>query len=113
MTLQFKSPLRVHPLLSSDIANVTLTPQFGNQLGGTPILVEGLSLQPNDAIQCIFDGRANFGKYVNANTALCITPVMATLGIVKVFIRVQRFRQRLESEAVFTSVGVIAIGNCN
>ena len=75
-------------------ADVILTPHLGNQLGGTPVIVEGLSLLPNDVIQCEFDGIATDGQYVNRTTALCITPIMSTQGIVTV--NVTRTRQSSE-----------------
>lgn len=54
------------------------------------MLIRGVCLDSTDFIQCVFDGRASFGRYVDGNTALCTTPVMATLGTVKVTVRIQR-----------------------
>ena len=84
-------------------ADVTLTPSHGNQLGGTPVLVKGFHLESNDSIICIFDGIASVGTYVDARTALCVTPVMNTQGIVTVDVRIFSGSSRDTSSAVFTT----------
>ena len=71
-------------LFSSQQADLILTPGFGNQLGGTPVLIQGLCFLPSDDILCIFDGNTVVGRYVNQNIVMCTTPVMETAGTVDV-----------------------------
>ena len=84
-------------------AEVVLSPRLGNQLGGTPVLVRGLCLEPTDFIQCIFDGRVLLGDYFDPNTAICPTPIMFTTGEVDVSIRRFRQRSRIVLESSFTT----------
>jgi hypothetical protein len=69
-------------------AVLTLTPPYGNQLGGTPVLISGLCVEPGDIIVCRFGGsnRMLFASYVDESTILCITPVMTILGEVEVVV---------------------------
>ena len=67
-------------------AELVLTPSFGNQLGGTPVLVRGRCREGGD-IQCLFAGAATIGRYVDNNTVLCITPVVNILGSVGLDLR--------------------------
>lgn len=73
-------------------AELVLTPGFGNQLGGTPVLVRGRCREGGD-ITCLFAGSANLGRYVDDNTVLCTTPVINSVGSVGLDLR------RVDSEA--------------
>jgi hypothetical protein len=72
-------------------AVLTPTPPIGNQLGGTPLLISGLCVEPEDTILCQFGGSniVSFASVVDESTILCITPVMTILGEVEV--EVNRF----------------------
>jgi hypothetical protein len=67
-------------------AVLTLTPPYGNQLGGTPVLISGLCVKPENTITCQFGGSniLQFASVVDESTILCVTPVMTILGEVKV-----------------------------
>ena len=67
-------------------AELVLTPSFGNQLGGTPVLVRG-RCREGGLILCLFAGSATTGRYVDNNTVLCTTPVVNTLGSVALDLR--------------------------
>ena len=64
---------------------MTFTPPVVNQLGGTPVLISGLCVEPGDFIGCVFDGRT-FGllaEVIDDSTFMCVTPLMTTLGEVE------------------------------
>jgi hypothetical protein len=67
-------------------AVLTLTPPIVNQLGGTPVLISGLCVEPGDIIVCRFGGSdvTPTASVVDESTILCITPVMTILGEVEV-----------------------------
>ena len=69
----------------SQTAQLNLFPRLGSQLGGTPVLINGLCLEQGSnqslsIIECTFDGQSVIGSYVDEATALCITPPMSTQG---------------------------------
>ena len=66
-------------------AVLTLTPPVVNQLGGTPVLISGLCVQPGDTIICEFDGRfiGLAAEIIDDSTFMCVTPLMTTLGEVE------------------------------
>ena len=72
-------------------AELVLSPHIGNLLGGTPVLVCGVCVQPSDFILCTFDGDQLPGAYFDDNTIICSTPIMTTTGTVDVAIRAFRF----------------------
>ena len=49
-------------------------------LGGTPVRVAGLCLQPTDEITCSFDGVEVLGVFMNEMIALCISPQLTSTG---------------------------------
>ena len=69
---------------------VTLTPSFGNQLGGTPVIIRGPCFAPGDIIGCNFNSTGVLGKYVNNETALCVTPTVNVVGSTDVSVRIRR-----------------------
>lgn len=71
------------------------------------MLIRGLCLDLTDFIQCVFDGRASFGRYVDGNTALCTTPVMATLGTVNVSVRRLRSGTGITEVSTTFTTGII------
>ena len=64
---------------------IHLSPNYGNQLGGSPIQVTGskdsnIKFQDDDIISCIFDSEDVQGVYVDENTALCVSPRLNNTG---------------------------------
>ena len=88
-------------IMLSHAAELFLSPQHGNQLGGTPVLIRGLCLEPSDIVLCIFDRRLSVGQVVDGFTALCTTPIMDTLGTVQV--QVRRINRMSSRRAVLTT----------
>ena len=66
------------------IGTLKLTPDYGNQLGGAPIIVSGpnVTFKEEDDITCVFGGREAKGVYVNEEQALCVSPELSETGIV-------------------------------
>ncbi len=84
-------------------AELILIPRLGNQLGGTPVLIQGLCLEPG-FIQCTFDGRSSQGRFVDEGTALCTTPIMSTQGTVEVRLtNARRGSRPVTASATFTT----------
>ena len=94
-------------------AEVFLSPQHGNQLGGTPVLIRGLCLEPSDSVVCIFDGRPSVGQVVDGFTALCTTPIMDTLGTVQVRVRrINRMSSRRAELTTSFTTGKLSLQYC-
>ena len=74
----------------SAAAPVLLSPQVGNQLGGTPVVVTGPSFQPYGTTECSFGGISTPGIFVSHKSAICISPAMDALGSVEVTVEVRR-----------------------
>ena len=69
----------------SHAAVLTFTPPVVNQLGGTPILISGFCVQPDDFIVCAFDKTsAPRAERIDDSTFMCVTPLMTSLGEVEV-----------------------------
>ena len=66
-------------------AVLTFTPPVVNQLGGAPVLISGLCVQPGDFIGCVFDDRTLGipAEVIDDSTFMCVTPLMTTLGEVE------------------------------
>ena len=63
---------------------IQLTPHYGNQLGGAPIIVSGTDVKfgEGDDITCIFHDQEVKGVYVNEEQALCVSPQLSQTGTV-------------------------------
>ena len=63
---------------------IQLSPHYGNQLGGAPIMVSGTDVKfgEGDDITCIFDDQEVKGVYVNEERALCVSPQLSQTGTV-------------------------------
>ena len=61
---------------------ITLSPDYGNMLGGSSILVSGPSftVQEGDTIKCMFDDTAVDGIFVNNQQVLCVSPLLSQTG---------------------------------
>ena len=86
-TVDGSSPVIPFPL---PLAPVLLSPQVGNQLGGTPVVVTGPCFQPNGTTECSFGGISTPGIFVSCKSAICISPAMDALGRVEVTVEVRR-----------------------
>ena len=83
--------LKFVPAISATIsAELTLVPRRGNILGGTPVLISGQCIDREKVVRyvCEFDigrlRRRARGFYYNERTVLCVTPMMSTIGRVRV-----------------------------
>ena len=89
-------------------AELFLTPRIGNQLGGTPVLVHGFCLDPDDIISCKFgDQHSRNAVYLDSETAFCISPVMTAAGTLDFTIEVRRTldmqTRRIEARSSFSN----------
>ena len=72
------------PAIIHVLGSLKLTPHYGNQLGGAPILVSGnnVTFREEDDITCVFGDREVKGVYVDKDQALCVSPELSQTGIV-------------------------------
>ncbi|XP_019854776.1 PREDICTED: protein mesh-like isoform X3 [Amphimedon queenslandica] len=57
---------------------VLISPNSGNELGGTPVTVKGPCFNATDNITCLFGDASVPGAIVSINTALCVSPLLNT-----------------------------------
>ena len=71
-------------LLTIITGNVKLSPHYGNQLGGAPVIVSGddITFREDDDIMCVFGEQKIDGVYVDEEQALCVSPELSETGIV-------------------------------
>ena len=70
-------------------AVVVISPNYGNQLGGTPVIIKGPFFNENDIIQCVFGSSDPVpGAQVNEVKALCILPSTSKTGSVEFVLKV-------------------------
>lgn len=89
----------------SHAGTLELTPQYGNQLGGTPIIVSGpnVTFREEDDITCVFDGQGVIGVYLNEEQALCISPELSVTGTVLFQLLIARDTTPFRGQANFKS----------
>ena len=66
------------------VTMMSLSPDFGSSLGGTPVHIYGTGFVPGDATAgaCVFGGQAWVkATYVNAGEIVCVTPPSITSSI--------------------------------
>ncbi len=61
-----------------------VTPDSGNQCGGTPVIVTGVAIQEQDSLYCSFGDSLVEGVYIDSNTFLCVSPRLSRPGVVTV-----------------------------
>ena len=66
----------------SYIALISITPHYGNQLGGTPVLIKGISFNELVNITCQFDDIKTRGIRISNKEAMCVSPRLAKSGSV-------------------------------
>ena len=59
---------------------LTLSPRFGNMLGGTAVLVSGPCFDEADNITCVFDGIPTDGMFFSERQSLCASPILSRTG---------------------------------
>ena len=61
---------------------ITLSPDYGNVLGGSPILVSGpyFTVQEGDTVKCLFDDATVDGIFVSNQQVLCVSPSLSKTG---------------------------------
>ncbi len=62
----------------------TVTPDSGNQCGGTPVIVTGVAIQEQDSLYCLFGESPVEGVYIDSTTFLCVSPRLSRPGLVTV-----------------------------
>lgn len=67
-----------------------LVPRIGTVLGGTPIRLIGPCFEADDNITCRFNDIVVEGKYINEDTALCVSPEIQIISQVMVHLTVVR-----------------------
>ncbi len=60
-----------------DVNTITINPNNGHQLGGTPVIITGPCYKETDNILCVFNNNQLVdGVVINDEEAICISPVM-------------------------------------
>ena len=59
---------------------LTLSPRFGNMLGGTAVLVSGPCFDEADNITRVFDGIPTDGMFFSERQSLCASPILSHTG---------------------------------
>ena len=59
---------------------ITLSPRYGNMLGGEAILVSGPCVDEADNITCVFDDVATMGIFFTEQQSLCVSPILSRTG---------------------------------
>ena len=67
---------------------VSIKPDYGNQLGGTPVIIYGLLFGESSNISCLFGDVAALGVKISDTEAMCISPKLDTNGYIPVKILV-------------------------
>lgn len=72
-------------ILAKHAGIVTLSPSYGNMLGGSPIVVSGpyFTVEEKDQIACLFDNTTVDGIFVNKQQVLCVSPALSQSGRVQ------------------------------
>ena len=85
---------------------ITLDPNYGSVLGGSPVTVTGeqLAITEEDEFECTFDAIQVRGVFVSENAVLCVTPMLERTGRTEFNLRVTRSRRHyFSAESTFTS----------
>ena len=61
---------------------MSITPHYGNQLGGTPVLIKGISFNEFVNISCRFDNIKTRGIRISNREAMCVSPRLPKSGSV-------------------------------
>ena len=61
---------------------MSITPHYGNQLGGTPVLIKGISFNELVNITCQFDDIKTQGIRMSNREAMCVSPRLPKSGSV-------------------------------
>lgn len=71
---------------------IQLSPHYGNQLGGAPVMVSGMNVtfEEEDNITCIFNDEEVKGVYINEEQALCVFPELSQTGTVLFQLQIAR-----------------------
>ena len=67
-----------------------LVPRIGTVLGGTPIRLLGPCFEEDDNITCQFNDIVVEGKYINEDTALCVSPEIQIISQVMLQLTIVR-----------------------
>ena len=63
--------------------SITLSPSYGNQLGGTPIIIQGPCFNTEDSIKCSFNATEVSAVVMSNERAMCISPMLHSAGVIK------------------------------
>ena len=99
---------------------INLSPNYGSQLGGSPIQVTGskdsnIKFREDDTISCTFDSEDVQGVYVDDDTALCVSPHLNKTGKVLFQLIIQSnipSEYTYTYEADYNSCKVLFVLNC-
>ena len=70
-------------LLCLFLGSITISPSYGNQLGGTPIIIQGPCFSTEDSIKCSFNDIVVGAVVMSNERAMCISPMLHSAGVVK------------------------------
>ena len=91
--------------IHSVTGELTLSPRYGSELGGTPIIVSGLKLtvDEGDNVTCIFDSIETQGLATKTGQVLCVSPELTRTGRLTFELRVKGEQSSFTGFAKFRS----------
>lgn len=66
-------------IVDSPVGLILISPNHGNELGGTPVTINGPCFDVSDNISCLFDNITVPGARVSQYKALCVSPMFDTI----------------------------------
>ena len=94
-----------HNIYASITGELTLSPRYGSELGGTPVVVSGVKITvgENDNVTCIFDSIETQGLATKTGQVLCVSPELTRTGRLTFELRVKGEQSSFTGFAKFRS----------
>ncbi|CAI8023305.1 Sushi domain-containing protein 2, partial [Geodia barretti] len=97
---------RAKVVIRNDDGKITLTPRYGSEIGGTPIIVTGdkITASAEDNVTCVFDGIETDGFVTKDGQVLCVSPEMRRTGRVPFKLHIEGEKNMFNGISIFRSV---------
>ena len=88
---------------------ITLTPRYGSEIGGTPIIVTADKLEAfeEDNVTCVFDGIKTDGFVTKDGLVFCVSPELRRTGRVPFELHIEGDKNSFTGFAKFISGSVL------
>ena len=92
------------------IGKLVLTPRYGSELGGTPIIVTGdkLTAYEEDNVTCVFDGIETDGFVTKDGQVFCVSPEMSRTGRLPFRLHIEGDKTSFTGVTIFISGGLLS-----